>query len=528
MYDKIQQYQYFSKALIALTVTMIGLVLGFFMYHSYQQNLMYAEESELRSLEGIAKTLALNIDGNLHEKLVCNLTEKDAIKSNADNKTYEKMHQLLKETQKINNLENPIYTLFKNSDCTNESESQGKILFGISSTVPFFRHQYELYPEALKNNFSTGGVIGEYDTKNGSWLSAFHPIKNRNGKTVGVVQVDKSFNDFVATARKTLLNESLYALLFLFLVTAGFIYAYRVILESMSKINVTLEEAVSKRTKELNASNHALKGLTEKLEILVEQRTNELKLTNAELEKSNDKLKSFARVASHDLRAPLRSISGFAQLFKRRYASKVDESGNEYLEFIITNAQKMSDLIAEILSTSVTPKENRNELKWVNLNEVVDGVINNLSISISKYKASVSFYNLPTLKGYNSEFVQLFQNLISNSIKYSRPDVPPKVKIVSHQKDDSFLITVSDNGKGISEEALKTIFNEFDRGDVKDNNGFGIGLATCQRIIKEYNGTMKVSSKVGEGTCFFITLKTRQTAKERYQKSVEVAVGEVF
>lgn len=526
MREELNLYRYFNKVLLIVTIVMIGLILSFFMLHSYQQNLRNAEESELKSLHNIAKTLALNIDGTLHEKLVCNLVERDAISKNSDNKTYEKIHLLLKNTQLVNDVETPIYTLFRKSFCASGNEEQDEFLFGISSTVPFFRHSYESFPKYLNDNFEQGGTIGEYYDDHGHWLSAFAPIENREGKVVAVVQVDSSFCTFVAEARAIAINESIYAVLFLVLLSFGFIYIYRRILKSMSAINVALEEGVTQKTMELHETNSKLKQLNEKLENVVTLRTRELQVANEELINSNEKLKSFARVASHDLRAPLRSIGSFAQLIKRRYKDLLDEEGNEYLQFIFTNVQKMSDLIEGILSTSLTPEENKNALKWVNLNDVLDDIKNNLSISIKKYKVKIQYYNLPTIQGYHSEFVQLFQNLISNSIKYSRDDVTPEIKIVSHQRDDSFLITVSDNGRGISEENLKKIFNEFERGSSTDKDGYGIGLTTCKRIIKEYHGTLKVNSKVHEGTCFFITLKNRQPEKEAFKKNIDIAIGE--
>ncbi|MEM6964721.1 MAG: ATP-binding protein [Bacteroidota bacterium] len=529
MREELYLYRYYNKVLLIVTIVMIGLILGFFMLHSYQQNLRNAEKSELKSLHNIAKTLALSIDGSLHEKLVCNLTERDAISKNSDNKTYEKIHRLLKQTQLANDVETPIYTLFKKSSCTHLGKTeQDEFLFGISSTVPFFRHRYESFPEYLHQNFDEGGTIGEYYDDHGHWLSAFAPVKNRLGKTVAVVQVDASFCSFVAEAKALVFRESIYAMLFLFLLAAGFIFFYRKILKSMSEINTALENGVSQKTIELHETNTKLKHLNEKLEKVVTLRTKELEVANNELKNSNEKLKAFARVSSHDLRAPLRSIGSFAQLIKRRYKDQLDEDGLEYLQFIFTNVKKMSDLIQDILSTSLTPEENRNALKWVNLNEVLDDVKSNLSISIKKYKVKIQYYNLPIIQGYHSEFIQLFQNLISNSIKYSRDDVAPAIKIVSHQRDDSFLITVSDNGRGISEENLKKIFNEFERGSSTDGDGYGIGLATCKRIIKEYHGTLKVSSKLQEGTCFFITLKNRQPEKEAFRKNVEAAMSDAM
>jgi len=525
MRDPIQQYRFFSKVLVTFTVTMISSILIFFMIHSYQKNLANAQKNELENLQGIARTVALSIDGDAHERMICNFKTKNSIQSNNANLDYQTIHRLLKKTQEVNQLQTPIYTLFKNTSCGDFQDAKTTFLFGVSSSEPFYRHSYELSPTCLHEKFDKGTTIEEYRTENGSWLSAFYPIKNMKGKTVAVVQVDKSFETFIATARMTLFYESIYALMFIGVISIISIFIYRKILKSMSAVNLKLKEMVNEQTKELNASNLKMKELNEKLENIVIDRTKELEVANGNLKGSNEKLKVFARVASHDLQAPLRMIKGFAQLFRKRYKDLVDEKGNEFLDFIIINSDKMSDLISEILSTSLLESENSAELKRVDLNLTIRDVMMNLRPDIFKFSAQINFENLPSIEGYSSEFLQLFQNLISNSIKYSQPDVAPVINIKSEQKGTAYLIKVSDNGRGISETALATIMEEFNRGDSTDNEGYGIGLATCQRIIKEYHGTLSVHSKEGEGTCFEFTIQDRLSASVAYKDAVDASMG---
>ena len=520
-----QKYQYFSKALLSATIIMLAIILGCFIWYSYNHNFSHAEKEKLKTLQSIAKSLTLSLDGDIHERLTCQFTTQNDITSNAQNKDYQTLHTLLKKAQELNGLTTPIYTLFRDDVCGN-SNSGNHFVMGVTSTNPFYRHQYLKSPKHLHQNYEVGGIIGNYNTNNGQWLSAYAPIKNSIGKTVAVIQVDQEFTSFIQMAQKRVLNESLYIGLFLSILSALFIFIYRYLLSSMSKINQTLDQAVTERTKELNKSNLALKEFNEKLEILVEKRTKALEVSNHLFQDSNEKLKAFARVASHDLQAPLRSIKGFGQLLKRRYGKKIDQDGNEFLDFITDNSQKMSDLIKEILETSLLPSENTVSVSDIDLDGVVEDVNLNLKNDIEKYKAQINYNNLPTVNGYRSDFIQLFQNFISNSIKYSRPDVAPKINIESQSIDDYFSIKISDNGKGISKEALSSILTEFERGDSTDNEGYGIGLATCQRILKGYDGTLKVTSEVGVGTCFTMTLKDKSEKKiETQADAVEVALG---
>ena len=162
-------------------------------------------------------------------------------------------------------------------------------------------------------------------------------------------------------AKQKLIKESLFLTSLLALILITFMFVYRWLLQRMKKINQHLDQ-------------------------IVEQR-------NRELEISNEKLKAFARVASHDLQAPLRSIKGFGQLLKRRYGKTMDDDGKEFLDFITTNSQTMSDLIKEILNTSLLPSENAAEIAPIDLNRIIPSVQLNLKNDIEKYQAEVD-YNL--------------------------------------------------------------------------------------------------------------------------------------
>ncbi len=519
MHQELQKYKFYSQALLISTIVTIGIILIFFMSYSYRQNLKNAERKELDKLFTLTRTLALNIDGDVHKSLVCNHLLKDEIKTSTENKTYQKIHKLLKETQEVNQLETPIYTLFKSTLCNNNDSFKTSIFFGVSSDdQPIFRHEYKKTPDCLINKYEVGTEVREYQTENGRWLSAFFPIKNRKGETIAVVQADSPFDQFISKAQTKLFYESVYAFLFIFLLAVIFFIVYRWMLKSMFDINVKLEKAVVDRTQKLNQSNLELQKLTGKLEVVVAERTKELEL-------SNRKLKSFAHVASHDLQSPLRMITSFAQLFKKKYKDTVDEDGKVYLDYIIKNTKNMAELIGDILATSYLSNENTKGVQNINLNEIVARVTSNLEMDIEKYNAQINYNNLPTIRGFSSEFLQLFQNFISNSIKYSRQGVFPIINIESKKIENGFVIKILDNGKGISGEALKNIFEEFNRGDAKDDKGHGIGLATCKRIIKEYHGELNVSSLVNIGTTFELTLKDRDFANTSYEERVDASLG---
>lgn len=503
-------YRFYSKLLVSLSVMAVALFLSISIYQAYNRKLKDAEDYTLKKLHSIAKTLSIQIDGDAHQELVCTFKEKDAITADNFNESYQKLYNLLRETQEINDLQTPIYTMFYDEICKKNSSNSG-LLFGASSDVPIYRHTYHSPIQSHQENFKIGGVVTEYYDKHGHWLSAFAPIKNSTGMAVAIVQVDESFCEFVKRARQSAIKDGLRALLVLSLVGFGFLYLYRILLLEMDKINNRLDLTVKEKTADLERTNKALNKLNEGLEAEVSQRTQALQITNEELADSNDKLKAFAHIASHDLRAPLRRMNGFAVLLEKKYGALLDAAGKEYINFISSNSDKLSDLISDILNTSLLQHQNSKATEEIDLSAVLNEVLSNLKDDIENLNATIEYYDLPTVKGYHSDFIQLFQNFISNALKYRKPDIPPSIKIRSEVLNDSYQLTVQDNGLGISDDAIQNIFKEFDRGNAKDDEGYGIGLATCKRIIKAYQGTLNVQSTPDLGSAFIFTVKDRES-----------------
>lgn len=503
-----REYRFYSKLLLSLAILTMGLFLFISIYQAYHRKIDDAEAYTLEKLHSIAKTLSVGVDGDIHQQLVCTYKKKDAIKVANDDENYEKIHRLLESTQDINELQTPVYTMFYDVNC--KGEVLGDILlFGVSSDEPVYRHIYESPVKSHKESFEEGGIIDEYYDKHGHWLSAFAPIKNSKGEVVAIVQADESFCGFVVDARKLAIKDSLFALGVLSLLGLGFIYIYRLVISMMNEINDSLDLAVKRKTVALEETNQALNELNEQLEKKVAQRTQALQTANEDFAESNDKLQAFARIASHDLRAPLRVMIGFANLLEKKYGPSLDDEGREYINFITTTSRKMSDLVSGILKTSLLQYQNDKILEEVNLNKIVEEVRSNLQDEIDRLNASIKYCELPTVKGHRTDFIQLFQNFISNALKYKKPDVKPHINIFSKPLNEGYELTIKDNGRGITSDAIQSIFKEFDRGNAKDNKGYGIGLATCKRIIKSYRGTLDVESTVNVGSTFIFTVRNR-------------------
>jgi len=233
----------------------------------------------------------------------------------------------------------------------------------------------------------------------------------------------------------------------------------------------------------------------------------QLQTLNRALIRSNEDLEHFAYVASHDLQEPLRNISTHIQFLERASADRFDEPEKRVFSFVIDGARRMSTLINDVLTYSRVGRD-LPALKPVDLGEVVDWVLGNLSESITEAGASITMEGMPSVSGDFVQLGQVFQNLIGNSLKYRDSTRPLRVEI-SAEPDSSgdWLVRVRDNGIGIPAEYLDRIFRPFKRLHGYEIPGNGIGLALCRRIVEGHGGRIWAESQTGEGATFLLTLR---------------------
>ena len=230
---------------------------------------------------------------------------------------------------------------------------------------------------------------------------------------------------------------------------------------------------------------------------------------NSELARSNKELEQFAYVASHDLQEPLRMVSSFTQMLANHYGDKLDDKANEYIKYAVDGSKRMYDLINSLLAYSRVNTKGK-EFETVDLNDIINLVKTNLSLKIETSGAIIETTEIPVIKADRDQMLQLFQNLVSNGIKFS--DSVPRIKIASKEYTNHFLFSVRDKGLGIEPQYYKRIFQIFQRLMPRDEyEGTGIGLAVCKRIVERHGGHIWVESKPGEGSTFWFTLKKIQS-----------------
>jgi len=227
--------------------------------------------------------------------------------------------------------------------------------------------------------------------------------------------------------------------------------------------------------------------------------------SNQELARSNAELEQFAYVASHDLQAPLATIASYAQLLEKRYKDQLDSQATKFIGNIVQGCTRMQTLIDDLLEYSRVGRSQK-PFQMTDCNHAVEQALANLQGAIRKTQAVVTYSELPAVMGDISQLVQLFQNLVGNSIKY-RHDAPPVVHITACKQEKDWLISVSDNGIGIATQHQERIFQIFQRLHTqKEYSGTGIGLAICQKIVERHGGYIWVESKAGQGSTFYFTL----------------------
>lgn len=243
----------------------------------------------------------------------------------------------------------------------------------------------------------------------------------------------------------------------------------------------------------------------EKLKTANQELEEKVRLRTQELSRRNKELEQFAYVASHDLREPIRSLNGFAKLLERKLEDFLDEDSQSYLDYIKQASSRMSTLVTGLLDHATIGKNK--EIETVDLDLMMKAVEDDLNLQIDNSKAELSFSNMPVLQGYRTELRLLFQNLISNGIKFKAENRTPIVRVSAMKEDQGWLFTVSDNGIGISGEYLDKIFAIFQRLHPKDEyQGTGIGLAHCKKIVELHQGEIWVESTEGEGSSFHFTI----------------------
>ncbi len=277
--------------------------------------------------------------------------------------------------------------------------------------------------------------------------------------------------------------------------------------QELQKTQEELEKRVNERTLELFQANQELKkeiSERKKFELALEFKTQEL-------ERSNKELEHFAYITSHDLQEPLYVISGFTDTLKEQCGSKLDKEGLFLLGRIQKASHRMELLIRDVLQFARVNIQQK-PFEEVDLNSVIQEIIAELDLRIKDTHTQIKVEKLPVLYANKNQMIQLFQNLIVNSIKFRNKDISPKITIKTFGTEGNFVdIQVKDNGIGFEQEYSNEILEPFKRLHTQEEyEGSGLGLAICQKIVSRHGGKISASSSPHQGALFVVTLPLRK------------------
>ena len=280
--------------------------------------------------------------------------------------------------------------------------------------------------------------------------------------------------------------------------------ALRVELTEAGVASKRLAESVKDLTRELYETNQKLShelSTRATAEETIRRRTDDLLRSNVDLER-------FAYMASHDLKEPLRTVSGFTRLLAKKYHGCLDADADDFMQYTLDGVQRMEQLINDVLAYCKVGSGG-DKRRQTDLNAVVDRAVENLTEAIQQNKALVTHASLPIVLGNESELLQVFQNLLSNAIKFHGSD-PPIVTVKAERRNTEWLLVVKDNGIGIEPMYAGKIFDLFTRlHTIADYPGSGIGLATCKKAVEHHGGRIFLKPQTKAGSTFCFTLPCR-------------------
>jgi len=246
----------------------------------------------------------------------------------------------------------------------------------------------------------------------------------------------------------------------------------------------------------------------------LKERDEQLRQRTQQLEHNNRELEQFAYVASHDLREPLRKIQAFGDRLKQKEAKNLTEQGQDYVARMCNAACRMQALIEGLLLYSRCGTRAQS-MALVDLNQVARGALSDLETSIQEHHALVNVGPLPSIHADSMQMGQLFQNMLSNGLKFHEPGQSPALSISAQVNDDNLEISFTDNGIGIPEEQVERIFQVFQRLHGRDEyDGAGVGLSICRKAAERHGGSIEVISKPGQGATFKVHLPMQPAVLE--------------
>ncbi len=437
---------------------------AYFIFSSYVFHLESKEANRLNQLSVIALNVAAQIDGDQYEALINRYKSVDQIKTNDQDPIYQQIQKELSAAHHLHQLNSPIYIL-------SLDEEQNAFYFGaISNETPIFRHSYTSFPKYTIDNYTKGGKLEAYEDEHGEWLSAFQPIKNKAGKTVGIVQADEKVSNFCAYAKPDLYKNLLVSVLVVLFIG--------LLLQHYLKKVITLV-----KDKDLAEQKAEIKA-------------------------------RFLSTMSHEIRTPMNAVIGLTNIMIEENPRPDQKDNLQTLKF---SADMLLALINDVLDYS---KIEAGKINFENINFDLHQLINNIGNTMRVHAQRKNLPLLVDVDQWAAQYImgdpvrlsQILTNLCGNAIKFTeKGEVKISVRSISKSKGQQTIrFAVKDTGIGISQDKFEEIFKSFSQADTATTRKFGgtgLGLSITKKLLELQNSNIQLQSKPGEGSKFHFDLE---------------------
>lgn len=469
-----------TKRIFWLVIIGYLLVTAYFVGWTYFRFCEQAEQSSLFRLEGIANAVALQIDGDVHQKVTARYTSKDAILFNTQDTDYYNIHYVLARNAEANMVKTPVYTMVL------DSTKQHFQFIGTSADTPYFRHEYRSFQPILKEKYTEGGVIPMYKDEFGMWLSAFTPIRDRLGQAIAIVMVDEQFDRFIMKARQVAFQNLFISLFIILPFILVLIYWLRRLLFRQQRLKRELETTFQTNLK-----------ISEELELSYEK-----------LQSIDNIRKEMIANISHDLRTPLTNLSGYIEtLFIRRHDITMPER-ERFLTIAQQESQRLKKLIEDLFQLSKL-ESNQTELRTepFPIAELLQDIVTKYEVVCTQKKIRITTNlseNLPWVVADIKLIDRVLQNLFDNAIRYNVPN--GYIDLILQKEENQLVIKVINTGETIPPSVLNQIFDRYFKNSAIEGST-GLGLAIVKKIVDLHGSHILVTSVEGITTfCFSLPI----------------------
>lgn len=441
-----------------LTYTMIAIILiaSYITVNSYQTQLAIYQEKELFKLDCIANAVAYKISGSEHMNLIERYPSSELIDSVKTDSTYRVIFDQMTMAKVMTKVPSEMFTVVRKPET-------GKFYQAISTDDTRWLLELNNRP-GMDSIYKKGGMIGLYESEDGKRLGAVSPVMNEKGETVGVLQVEETFDSFFAKAKDQIYRNIAITLVFIFIIGTLMFFSVKSILKQQDKLQRQKQE--------------------------LEQFRQEL-LANI----------------SHDLRTPLAGIHGYLETMIMKKDSLDEQTRQEYLQSSLQSTAKLKYLVDELFELSrLESKERKLELENFCVRELAYDVINNFKLAAQEKGVNIKVDSEDTMPRVNADLALIdrtIQNLLSNAVKYCKSG--DQITVGIKKEGEKVWVSVSDTGAGIPEADIPHLFERFYKGKTAQQ-GTGLGLAIVKSILDLHHSEYFVKSKVGEGTTFRFSL----------------------